>query len=376
MFHNLGLVKTFHIPEENLYRFLACLSRKYRDVPFHCWYHAFNVTQTMYYFLTTCNIKKIFGNSKLELLAMLVACLTHDTDHPGLNNIFQKKAQTNLAKIHAASILENHHLIQAKLLLSLPYCNILINLTKEEKDLFYLYLTRMIMATDLALHKLILTELEQFADHIKAQFQEDVPHLELAERVAVVALCMKCADLSNEIRPYNVSFLWASRINDEFFKQTDKERELGLPVTPFMDPEKVVIASEQGNFINGLCMPLYKALVNLFPTTQPCVDQMQSNGATWAKNLDLTKPRLQTSGWVEDEEPTTTATTTTASTTSTPTASTSLFGGLTTATLSHASIKHSVMNIGGHSKEKGKDEKEGKSETKEKPKKRTGFFGL
>jgi hypothetical protein len=35
-------------------------------------------------------------------------------------------------------------------------------------------------------------------------------------------------------RPYNVSFLWASRINDEFFQQTDKERELGLPVTPFM----------------------------------------------------------------------------------------------------------------------------------------------
>jgi hypothetical protein len=89
----------------------------------------------------------------------------------------------------------------------------------------------------------------------------------------------------------------------------------------------VVIASEQGNFINGLCMPLYKALVNLFPTTQPCVDQMQSNGAMWAKkydefeddnwtlcfhfllslmhlltfSLDLTKPRLQTSGWVEDE---------------------------------------------------------------------------
>lgn len=303
MFHGLGLIKEFQIPEDTLFRFLMCLSRKYRDVPFHCWYHAFNVTQTMYYFLTTCNIKKIFGNSKLELFAMLIACLTHDTDHPGLNNIFQKKAQTNLAKIHSASILENHHLIQAKILLSQPHCDILCNLSKEDTSKFYLFLTRMIMATDLALHKQILTELEEFNEHIKAEFQKDKPHLSLAERVAVVALCMKCADLSNEIRPYNVSFLWASRINDEFFKQTDKERELGLPVTPFMDPEKVVIAQEQGNFIQGLCMPLYKALVHLFPTAQPCCDQMASNKATWDKNLDLTKPALiKQSAWEEEEE--------------------------------------------------------------------------
>jgi hypothetical protein len=49
------------------------------------------------------------------------------------------------------------------------------------------------------------------------------------------------------------------------------------------DPEKVVIAQEQGNFIQGLCMPLYKALVNLFPTAQPCCDQMASNKAIWDK---------------------------------------------------------------------------------------------
>jgi hypothetical protein len=44
---SLGLIKEFQIPEDALFRFLMCLSRKYRDVPFHCWYHAFNVTQTV-----------------------------------------------------------------------------------------------------------------------------------------------------------------------------------------------------------------------------------------------------------------------------------------------------------------------------------------
>jgi hypothetical protein len=48
--------------------------------------------------------------------------------------------------------------------------------------------------------ELILTELEQFVEHIKDEFQKEKPNINLDERVAVVALCMKCADLSNEIR--------------------------------------------------------------------------------------------------------------------------------------------------------------------------------
>lgn len=36
------------------------------------------------------------------------------------------------------------------------------------------------------------------------------------------------------LRPGDIAFLWAARVTNEFFQQTDKERALGLPVTSFM----------------------------------------------------------------------------------------------------------------------------------------------
>src|SRR4051812_4973059 len=68
---------------------------------------------------------------------------------------------------------------------------------------------------------------------------------------------MKCSDLSNEIRPRAIANIWAQRINKEFFAQADKEKELNLKVSAWMDYTKIVLAKEQMNFIGGLCLPLY-----------------------------------------------------------------------------------------------------------------------
>lgn len=48
MFLQLGLVKRFVIEKETLYRFLITVKRNYRDVPYHNWRHAFNVSQVMF----------------------------------------------------------------------------------------------------------------------------------------------------------------------------------------------------------------------------------------------------------------------------------------------------------------------------------------
>lgn len=48
MFLQLGLVRRFSIEKETLYRFLITVKRNYRDVPYHNWRHAFNVSQVMF----------------------------------------------------------------------------------------------------------------------------------------------------------------------------------------------------------------------------------------------------------------------------------------------------------------------------------------
>lgn len=96
---------------------------------------------------------------------MMISALTHDCDHPGLNNSFQHKAGTRVctlnrvyrslqapAMLHQKSTLENHHLIQCMQILSLPECNILQNLDSNEKEALKLYIRHLILATDLSLH--------------------------------------------------------------------------------------------------------------------------------------------------------------------------------------------------------------------------------
>lgn len=49
------------------------------------------------------------------------------------------------------------------------------------------------------------------------------------------------------------------------FSQSDMEKLEGLPVTPFMDRDKVTKPSSQTGFIRFVLLPLFIELANLFP---------------------------------------------------------------------------------------------------------------
>lgn len=63
---------------------------------------------------------------------------------------------------------------------------------------------------------------------------------------------------------------WLDRLLQEFFKQSDAEKLEGLPVTPFMDREKITKPSSQCSFIGFVLLPLFEALGDLFPELQVC----------------------------------------------------------------------------------------------------------
>lgn len=78
-------------------------------------------------------------------------------------------------------------------------------------------------------------------------------------------ILIKVADISNEARPMEVAEPWLDRLLQEFFKQSDAEKLEGLPVTPFMDRDKVTKPSSQCSFIGLVLLPLFEALGELFP---------------------------------------------------------------------------------------------------------------
>ena len=286
MFYDFDLPRIFQIPDVTLYRFFTVVSRKYRFVPFHNFYHAFNVTQTMYFFLRTGLASRVLG--PLEIMACLIAAICHDLDHPGLNNDFQRKAQTRVFHMHKKSILENHHYLQCMAALANPESNILANLTQEDEDQIYIYLRDLILATDLAVHGIILKSLTDrkkvLAKYAKA---DSAVGMNDEDRKLIMVSLMKCADLSNEVRENSLSKLWAKLVMEEFFAQSSLERQLKLPVTPFMDKEKIIITKEQINFIEKLCLPLYTQLAGVFPEIERCCMNLEQNRATWQDRLRL-----------------------------------------------------------------------------------------
>lgn len=223
---------------------------------------------------------------------MIVSCICHDLDHPGYNNIYQINARTELAlRYNDISPLENHHCSVAFRVLEAPECNILASLDNPTYRVVREGIIRCILATDMARHNEILG---QFTDIIPEFDYSSKAHINLVSGrkgggrgvflketgepssssvyvVLVFQLSMiliKVADISNEARPMEVAEPWLDRLLQEFFKQSDAEKLEGLPVTPFMDRDKVTKPSSQVSFIGLVLLPLFEALGELFPELQ------------------------------------------------------------------------------------------------------------
>lgn len=75
--------------------------------------------------------------SDLEIFAALIAASIHDADHPGVNNQFLVNSSSEMALMYNdESVLENHHLAVGFQLLQTESCDILENLSKEERQKF------------------------------------------------------------------------------------------------------------------------------------------------------------------------------------------------------------------------------------------------
>jgi hypothetical protein len=92
-------------------------------------------------------------------------------------------------------------------------------------------------------------------------------------------LCMvliKVSDISNEARPMDVAEPWLDCLLQEFFEQSDREKMEGLPVTPFMDRDKITKPSSQCSFIGFVLLPLFEAIGRLYPELD-VIKQIKNN---------------------------------------------------------------------------------------------------
>ncbi|XP_069115179.1 high affinity cGMP-specific 3',5'-cyclic phosphodiesterase 9A-like isoform X3 [Argopecten irradians] len=257
MYHELGLVTEFNINPITLKRWLLCVQENYRNNPFHNFRHCFCVTQMMYGMIHLCKLWEKMSREDLGVL--LTSCICHDLDHPGYNNTYQINARTELAiRYNDISPLENHHCAVAFKILSNPECNIFANTDKEVYKRIRAAMTLLILASDMARHGEIM---DCFKAKIELGFDyQDKEYLETLKMVLI-----KCCDISNEVRPMEVSDPWVDCLLEEYFNQSDREKMEGLPVAPFMDREKVTKPTAQIGFIKFVLIPMFETVAQLFP---------------------------------------------------------------------------------------------------------------
>ena len=61
-----------------------------------------------------------------------------------------------------------------------------------------------------------------------------------------------CADLSNPTKPLDLYKRWVASIMEEFFKQGDKEREMGFDISPMCDRHSATIEKSQVGLVSIL----------------------------------------------------------------------------------------------------------------------------
>ncbi|ESP03832.1 hypothetical protein LOTGIDRAFT_156431 [Lottia gigantea] len=287
MFLDLDLLETFHINYEIFCRWILSVKKNYRNVTYHNWRHAFNVTQTMFCMFKTGHMSNILTNT--ERLALIIGCLCHDLDHRGTNNQFQIKTDSPLSELYSTSVLEHHHFDQCIMITNAKGNDILCNLSQVDYEKVLGLLENAILATDLALYFRYRGAFFQLVNSGTADWSLE------ENRDLLRSMMMTVSDVSAISKPWEVQKKVAELVASEFFEQGDLEkRELKVQPSAMMDrDQKDLLPSMQVGFIDNICMPVYEAISKVSPKLEPLLKGCQENRKRWSELAEIHTKKSQ-----------------------------------------------------------------------------------
>jgi hypothetical protein len=269
--------------------------------PYHNYIHACDVVASVFRVFRRLRCREWL--SDIDMYALLVSALCHDVAHPGRTTPFLVETRHELAlRYNDASPLENMHCATLFEICNQADANAFQKFEKDAYKQARKVCISSILHTDNAHHfemvKAVKEAYEMGSDICDAQANDQEWFTE--EYVSEVLskftplwhqLILHLSDVSNPLKPWNISRILATHVQDEFFNQGDEEKKLGIPIGMLNDREKVNRSGAEHGFINFLVAPLVLATVGNFPYLQQFGIQMVDNLKEW-RNL-----------WVQDTKP-------------------------------------------------------------------------
>ncbi|KAI9362045.1 hypothetical protein DFJ73DRAFT_620890 [Zopfochytrium polystomum] len=272
-----GLIEHFRMSENTCANFFRTVESSYRKLSYHNSFHAADVLQTVTLLLLS-DADMVSKFTKLEVLAACIASAVHDVDHPGVNNNYLVQSSHPLAIVYNdLSVLEFHHSRKAFEIARRPDCDVFSCLSLDARKDVRRLIIGMVLATDTTSHFTYINKLKSKISASSLNLDDS------DDRALVLDMAIKCADLNNPTKTTNQCKNWAYRVMEEFFKQGDKERLMGLPVSKFMDRNDTNIPKCQLGFIDIMVRPLFDAWSQCIRTdfTTTCMANIAKNRAYW-----------------------------------------------------------------------------------------------
>ncbi|KAF2497013.1 HD-domain/PDEase-like protein [Lophium mytilinum] len=294
-------LESWRMPEDDLMVFLMASRIAYNEfVLYHNFRHVTDVLQALFYFLVRIGTlpeyamgsphpgkfeKPAIANllKPFDALTLLISAIGHDVGHPGVNNAFLVALNAPLAQLYNdRSVLESFHCAAYSQILRRYWPVAFSDMTMRK------LMINSILATDMGLHFKYMTDL----GHVQEKLAHNAggmdgwsPKIQEEYKDLTCGLLIKCADISNVARKFNVAARWASVLTDEFSNQGTMEQELDMPSCLFGGPPI--------GFMNIFARPLFEAVADILPAMQFSVDEILANKAIWEAKIEEEKERLR-----------------------------------------------------------------------------------
>ncbi|MCJ1477502.1 3',5'-cyclic-nucleotide phosphodiesterase [Lambiella insularis] len=304
-------LEKWRLPAGQLKGFLMACRAAYHDfVLYHNFRHVVDVLQAVFYFLLQLGTLPPYPTNSVvphaekavspitallkpvDALTLLVAAIGHDVGHPGVNNGFLMALRAPLAQLYNnSSVLEAFHCAAYSQILRRYW-----TVAFEDNNLHKL-LTTSIMATDMGLHFQYMVQLGNLQQKVHDNKGTDGWAPKAVEECKTLAcgLLIKCADISNVARPFDIAARWSDILQLEFARQGEMEKEVGIPTTLVGGPPEIgnvtKLAISQLNFMKMFASPLFDAVTDILPGMQFAVVEIEANQTTWQVKIEEEKAK-------------------------------------------------------------------------------------
>ncbi|CRG90392.1 high affinity cAMP phosphodiesterase, putative [Talaromyces islandicus] len=227
-----------------------------------------------------------------DALVLLISAIGHDVGHPGVNNVFLVKLNAPLAQLYNdSSVLEAFHCAAFSQILRRHWPSAF-----RDTNLRKLGIST-ILATDMGVHFKFMGRMAELQSkyHENGDLQAWSPQDRDTYKTLMCGLIIKCADISNVARPWQIAEQWTNILQEEFAHQGEMEKEVGMETALFGGPPELgnvlKLATGQINFMSIFALPLFEGVADLCPQLGDAVEQIKSNRSTWQEIIDREKRR-------------------------------------------------------------------------------------